>query len=1073
MKRSSVLLAGLTSVLAGLLLLLSVLAWPAAAAARSSLLAETDMGGATPLGAASPGAQPLQLHVNYAHDWAYVHTDPLATVVITVTDSDGIRATVTGEADDNGDFNSWAWPWQPEPINIVPGDTVLAESLGVVTAIDPIGEIMGELDVDADAIEGSIAAPWFAPGSLMVHCEIWQEGGPVIDVPGVPAAGGSYACDFSGMWDIQPGQDVAVRYVEPDGDHVINVFQEVLPQVSANYAHDWVEGMYEPGHTIWITVTASDGVTVKATAVMETLEVPWWGGQTGFSTNLDDPWLPAHPDIVAGDWVYVHADDGYDNALHLGEIGGDLDLDNDSISGPITAPWLLETLEVECHAWGAPGGAPNKQSTAEPDGSTNYFCQWDPVSEWDVLPGQDVGVSYREPDGDQVFNAFRAPAADMRVEKWVEGSDQVAPDGLAVFTLYYRNDGDDAAETVWLTDTMPANTTYVTDSSGVTPVIDGNQVIWELGPVAAQTEGRFQVVLLNMNAAGETLLNQADIAAPYDFNDGNNHAEAQVFVVAETPDLYIGKYINPGNPAPGQTFTYQLWYGNNGPVSSEMATIVDTLPPDTTIVSWYSANGYGLWQENSTADHFILEAPSVPGYWGDQIILRLALDETVPPGTQLINTVEMLTALDANPDDNLYVHDNGYVGDPYWNGALSQEFGWGQLVAGGEMGFNLHVRNDGNMPALATLVDTLPAHASYVDAWAWIGPDYVPFPPDNIHNGILTWNLGTLEPAESLHIDLRLAIGANAAVGAALTNCADLSIDGPDGFPYDNSACVTDYVQPAGPNLRLTKSYWWDWEGQMVFNIRLENLGTTRLDDVWVTDLYPDDVSWNGDWWVEYGPWITVTHNAAQQQLLFWVERLHPGEGARFNYRLDVDSDLIGVPGLSFTNIAEAPVTGDVNPDDNAAAVTATTGPDLYVEKWLSGGEPRPGELITFTIRFGNQSQWPWDSGPQTFLTDALPAEMTFITATAPWNANETWTPTILPGNVLEWEWGTMWGGAWWQFDVVVQIADDAPWDAVLVNQVEVASPDPDDVEVNYDNNTATAAVTVTVYHLWLPVMAR
>lgn len=1068
MKRSSVLLAGLTSVLAGLLLLLSVLAWPAAAAARSSLLAETEIGGA-----ASPGAQPLQLHVNYAHDWAYVRTDPLATVVITVTDSGGIRATVTGEADDNGDFNSWAWPWQPEPINIVPGDTVLAESLGVVTAIDPIGEIMGELDVDADVIEGSIAAPWFAPQSLMVHCEIWQEGGPTIDVPGVPAAGGSYACDFSGMWDIQPGQDVAVRYVEPDGDHVINVFQEVLPQVSANYAHDWVEGMYEPGHTVWITVTESDGATVKATATVQSMVIPWWGGQTGFSTNLDEPWQPQRPDILAGDWVYVYVDDGWQNALHLGEIGGDLDVEDDSISGAILAPWLPDTLDVECHPWGAPGGAPNKQSTAAPDGSEPYFCQWDPLSEWDVLPGQDVGVSYREPDGDQVFNAFRAPAADMHLEKWVEGSDQVAPDGLAVFTLYYRNDGDDAAETVWLTDTLPANTTYVTDSSGVAPVIDGNQVIWEFGPVAAQTDGRFQVVLLNMNAAGETLLNQADIAAPYDFNNGNNHAEAQVFVVAETPDLYIGKYINPGNPAPGQTFTYMLWYGNNGPVPSEMASIVDTLPPDTTIVSWYSANGYGLWQENSTADHFILEAPSVPGYWGDQIILRLALDETVQPGTQLINTVEMITALDANPDDNLYVHDNGYVGDPYWNGALSQEFGWGQLVAGGEMGFNLHVRNDGNMPALFTLVDTLPAHTSYVDAWAWIGPDYVPFPPDNIHNGVLTWNLGTLEPAAELHIDLRLAIGANAAVGAALTNCADLSIDGPDGFPYDNSACVTDYVQPAGPNLRLTKSYWWDWEGQMVFNIRLENLGTTRLDDVWVTDLYPDDVSWNGDWWVEYGPWITVTHNAAQQQLLFWVERLYPGEGARFNYRLDVDGDLIGVPGLSFTNLAEAPVTGDVNPDDNAAAVTATTGPDLYVEKWLSGGEPRPGELITFTIRFGNQSQWPWDSGPQTFLTDALPAEMTFITATAPWNANETWMPTILPGNVLEWEWGTMWGGAWWQFDVVVQIADDTPWDAVLENQVEVASPDPDDVEVNYDNNTATAAVTVTVYHLWLPVMAR
>jgi len=32
-------------------------------------------------------------------------------------------------------------------------------------------------------------------------------------------------------WDLLPGQDVAVRYYEPDGDTVINVFQVPAPHL--------------------------------------------------------------------------------------------------------------------------------------------------------------------------------------------------------------------------------------------------------------------------------------------------------------------------------------------------------------------------------------------------------------------------------------------------------------------------------------------------------------------------------------------------------------------------------------------------------------------------------------------------------------------------------------------------------------------------------------------------------------------------------------------------------------------------------------------------------------------------
>ena len=136
---------------------------------------------------------------------------------------------------------------------------------------------------------------------------------------------------------------------------------------------------------------------------------------------------------------------------------------------------------------------------------------------------------------------------------------------------------------------------------------------------------------------------------------------------------------------------------------------------------------------------------------------------------------------------------------------------------------------------------------------------------------------------------------------------------------------------------------------------------------------------------------------------------------------------LDGIPGpLSFTNTVEAPVPDDVYPADNSAQAMASTGPDIYVKKWLSGGEPEPGEIVTFTVEFGNRNDWPWDSDDQygSAITDTLHAHMAFVKATDPDDPSETWTPDILPGNVLRWGWGNMSHDSWWRFNVVAQITD-------------------------------------------------
>ena len=160
-----------------------------------------------------------------------------------------------------------------------------------------------------------------------------------------------------------------------------------------------------------------------------------------------------------------------------------MNVGNDSVGGNIYATWFTQTLDVECHAWGAPGGAPGKNSTAAPDGSAPYSCKWNPVTEWDILPGQNVAVMYIEPDRDRVINVFHEPAPNLRVEKWPEGGGEAAPGGPVIFGIRYWNQGDGAGVAI-LTDTLPLSTTYVTDSSGHPAFVSGGVITWNLGSLA-------------------------------------------------------------------------------------------------------------------------------------------------------------------------------------------------------------------------------------------------------------------------------------------------------------------------------------------------------------------------------------------------------------------------------------------------------------------------------------------------------------------------------------------------------------------------------------------------------------
>ena len=950
-----------------------------------------------------------------------------------------------------GDGN---WNIYQEGSSIQPGDTVTVTAgdgtLPVVIHVpDPFNV---QADSNTDRVWGQIAAL----DHQSIEVDLYGYLTKIAQTDG----SGYFTRSFA---DVPRGGNGEVRYYTTiDSTDVVFHRDYQTPDLlmNVNYGDNWIEGNYEVGHTVWITVAESNGVTLKGTAVLTTGLVPWWGGGTGFSTNWQG-WSGGQPDIVPGDWVYGALDNGYTSTVHVGTINGWLDASTDSITGTLNVPWFAQLLDVECNPWGAPSGAPQKYSTAMPDGSIPYSCQWNPTTEWDILPGQNLGVLYREPDGDQVFNSFHVPSANLWINKWREGGGEVAPGGAVVYGIRYANDGEVAGEAI-LTDTLPANTTYITDSSGLPVFVNGSVITWNLGSVQPMTlPHQFYLVVTNSADVSDTLHNQVDIGTQYDSDWNNNHAEADVHVNTGRPDLWVNKNPNPGDPTPGQNFDYDINYGNNNNVASGPVWLTDTLPPSTTLVSWVSNNHYNLWTQVSAANgQVVLYVPSVPGNYGDQIILTLHLDANATYGTQLTNTVEITTTDDTNPDNNRHTHEWTWVNPPRYGVSLNKDWGHGSLVPGQHVNYWLHFNNNGNMPAPnVVMTDVLPSGVVFVAATRDVGQgNEVPYPPTSITGNVLRWDVGSIAVAENQNVRIEMAIPPTLTAGTVLTNCAEIATSAIETDPYDNASCTVDTVRAAGPNLRVVKFANWNNPNRVRYDVQIANIGSQTIQNVHITDTLPISMSVSG-WGVDF--WEQWTGDQSGNQITLTLTRLEPN----WTTWLHIDADVPNVPnGTFFTNTARIDTPpGDVYPQDNTSTSVIGTGPDLTIAKWQSGGAAKAGQLLTYTLHFKNDSQW--QTNGHVWVTDTLPAGVQFVSA----QQRDCWdvlfcdaTPYNITGRTLTWDYGRQWcNGCWNDLIVTVRVTDTARFGDVLTNMAMIASDDPNDIEPNYANNTSTVVIPV------------
>jgi uncharacterized repeat protein (TIGR01451 family) len=960
--------------------------------------------------------------------------------------------------------------WNMDDIGPVqPGDTITVEA--GIDAMPLIIHVPAPYTAQADSttnrVYGQVGGA--AGSSIWVHLG-WLQSAYEMPID----AAGNYSLALA---DVPRGGQGEVRYITNINGTDVYLHREfVAPDMllRVNYGHDWVEGNYqETGHTVWITVTNALGF-VKARATVATEVVPWWNGNTGFSTNDGNPWMPSQPDIVPGDWVYARMDNGQQASVRIGTLTGAIDPATDSVSGTVQAPWYTQTLYLRCESWGAPGGTPSIETTVGPNGYPPYSCSW--AGQWDIPPGNWVGVFYQEPDGDQVGNAFRIPVSNLRINTYAQGNPGVG--GNLSLRVEYWNDGSVPAENVVITSALQS-LGYLGDNSGFAAVTGTGYVRWNLGSVPANSDNLFYVWTSVAATQGQAVTDTVRIATSNPYDTGNpKQAQWNGTVQANdtrlTPDL--GAWT--GDPAPGYDTVLVVNVCNKGSTGSSLAVLTDTLHPSMTVVSWWSQ--YPGWtQVISQPNRLVLQHPTIDGQICSAVYVRAHLSPAAWPGMQITNTAAIGAANETTADDNTNTW-YAKVNSPHGNLNVKDEWNWGTLVPGGALHYGVSYGNAGNIPISGPIriTFTLPVSTTFRQA-AWQREnDSSRVTPVFTGTGVVVFQINGLDNGYGDQMDIVLDVASGAAVGTRVTSIATISLRPGEDSEDDNISAWYEQLYTNGPNVRVSKNGQWDNWGENTrrasFRIKLENVGDVAVQSVLLTDTYPANMRLDGGMGLGFWRWWDWKDNPGQHSFTVALELLEPGWRVDLNAGLITDTQPLPF-GLSFTNTAKLAIPpGDVNPADNTTSTVFTTGPDLFLNKTLAAGNPKPGGLITFSVRFGNGQPsdigW-WATRGNVVVTDTLPAGLSFVAAYQRFcgSGAATWCergPDVLAGSAgsthLVWNSGQIQPTRWNEFYIVARITDTAALGTVLLNQAVAASTQPaDDVEPIYSNNTASYALTV------------
>jgi uncharacterized repeat protein (TIGR01451 family) len=417
-------------------------------------------------------------------------------------------------------------------------------------------------------------------------------------------------------------------------------------RIKVHVLDDWIEGTFEAGWPVLIEVRESDDLTVKGVAELETGYPPWFFGEAGFSTRIGEPWVPERPDIAVGDWVHVWIDPPGETAqVRVGDIEGVVDLDSDTVSGTVTAPWLAGPVDGECGIL-VDTGAPSVTFQVDPNGGS-YLCDFGAVS-WDLQPTDQIVVGYLQPDQHTVINQFLDPGPQLGIAK--TGLSIPTPGGHFEYIITYWNTGEAASQLTVLTDDLPAGTGYLASTLDIEPVVNGLTLQFDLGDVGPRTLVDFSIFVDVSAPVPSSIYNEVLLQAPATTGMATGWS---VTVQPNDTDLTIASTASEPQPPPDTDLVWLVEVCNVGATSSAAVEVTVMVPSVTPPFGWW-ADQAG-WEEIAlTPEQVVVERPTDPGGMCLGLHVLTHVPGTANPGQQLCSIVGVESINDLDPTNNVH-----------------------------------------------------------------------------------------------------------------------------------------------------------------------------------------------------------------------------------------------------------------------------------------------------------------------------------------------------------------------------------------------------------------------------------
>jgi uncharacterized repeat protein (TIGR01451 family) len=594
------------------------------------------------------------------------------------------------------------------------------------------------------------------------------------------------------------------------------------------------------------------------------------------------------------------------------------------------------------------------------------------------------------------------PAADVGLGKTAAAV--VSATSNLVYTISVTNFGPSSASGVVVTDTLPANVTFVSASGN--GINNAGMVSWSLGTLA---NGQVSNVTVTVTApASGSLTNTATASSPTtDPNLTNNITAPVITTVTPVADVGIGK-VGPVSVLAASNLVYTISVTNFGPSSASSVVVTDTLPANVTFVS---ASGNGI--NNAGMVSWSL------GTLANGQVSNVTVTVTAPASGSLTNVASVSTP---TTDPNLT---NNVTAPVITTVAPAADVGLGKVgpvsvLAASNLVYTISVTNFGPSSASSVVVtDTLPANVTFVSASG-----------GGVNNsGMVNWSLGTLANGQVSNV----TVTVTAPASGSLTNTATASSPTTDPNLTNNiTAPVITTVTPAADvGLGKTAAAVVSATSNLVYTISVTNFGPSSASGVVVTDTLPASVTF-----------VSATGSGVNNSGMVSWSLGNLANGQVSNVTVTITAPASG--SLTNTATASSPTTDPNLTNNITPPVITTVAPmaDVAIGKTAAASVPASSNLV-YTISVTNFGP---SSASSVVVTDTLPANVTFVSASGGGVNN---------AGMVSWSLGTLANGQVSNVTVTVT----APASGSLTNTATASSPTTDPTLTN--NVTAPVITTV------------